>query len=308
MNNFYTSDFPSLQGFNVILSSKIPFDESSHIKQNYNLAVLSERKYPESTWFLRGSSRVYGNEEVAVKNVFGFSHLIGYEDLAKKYQEPKGFVWGYNDKILYEEASSILSKERNKCMFMVIKLLNQHQPVFGEIRNASELPEEIVSHSNDIVKAIYDADKLLKEFIEECEKNNIVDDKTLILITADHYPPLGYGHTELIKPDYHFQLGRLPLIFYSKKKDVFEGLNTTRLCCQLDIAPTLCELLGFDIPKEYMGQSLLSDNFKPRSIGILNNEKLFFQSGNIKFFESLVKPATDTLAIRKWINNLSADL
>ena len=78
------------------------------------------------------------------------------------------------------------------------------------------------------------------------------------------------------------------------------------LCCQLDIAPTLCELLGFEIPKEYMGQSLLSENFKSRSIGILNNEKVFYSSPDLVFSDSLTSPATDTVVIRKWINNLSA--
>lgn len=306
MNDFYTSDFPSLQGFNVILSSKIPFDESNHNKQKYNFASLFEVNNTASTWFLRGSSRVYGNEDVAVKNVFGFSHLIGYEDLAQKYQEPNGWVWGYNDKTLYEEATSILIKERNKSLFMVIKLLNQHQPIFSEIRNASGLPESVHNHPSNIVKAIYDADKLLREFIEGCEKANIIDDKTLVIITADHYPPLGYGHTELIKSDYHFQLGRLPLIFYTKQKEIFKNLMEEELCCQLDIAPTLCELLGFEIPKEYMGQSLLSENFKPRSIGILNNEKVFYSSPDLVFSDSLTSPATDTVVIRKWINNLSA--
>ena len=304
LNNFYTSDFPSLQGFNVILSSKIPFNESSRIKQWYNLASLLESKYPDSTWFLRGSSRVYGNEDIAVKNIFGFSHLIGYEDLSKKYREPNGFVWGYNDYFLYEEASNILSNESKDKVFMVIKLLNQHQPVFSEIYRNLDLPDNVKKHPNDIVRAIYDADKLIKSFIEGCEKNHIINDRTLVIITADHYPPLGYGHTELIKSDYHFQLGKLPLIVYTKQKEVFKNLDKDMLCCQLDIAPTLCELLGFDIPKEYMGQSLLSENFIPRSIGILNNERVFFQSEKLTFSESLINPATETVVIRKWINNL----
>ncbi len=306
MNNFYTSDFPSLQGFNVILSSKIPFDESSKVKQDYNLASLIEAKYPESTYFLRGSSRVYGNEEIAVKNIFGFSHLIGYEDLAQKYKEPLGFVWGYNDLFLYQEALNILYNERNRRLLMVIKLLNQHQPVSSRIFDALVFPKTVYYSQNEIIKAVYDADKRLKDFIENCEKNNIIDDKTLILITSDHYPPLGYGHTDLIKSDSDFQLGKLPLIFYSKNKEAFKDINEDVLCCQLDIAPTLCELLGFDIPKEYMGQSLLSENFKPRSIGILNNETVFFQSEKLNFSENLIKPATETVAIRKWINNLLA--
>ena len=306
MNNFYTSDFPSLQGFNVILSSKIPFYESDNSKQHYNLACLFDTKYLNSTWFLRGSSRVYGNEEIAFKSVFGFSNLIGYEDLAKKYKEPLGFVWGYKDLVLYNEAFTILSDEQRKPLFMVIKLLNQHQPVLTEVRNAIDLPDSVSNHPNEIVKIIYDADKLLRAFIEYCENNNIIDDKTLVVITADHYPPLGYGHTDLIKSDYHFQLGKLPLIFYSKNKEAFKNLNQDLLCCQLDIAPTLCELLGFDIPKEYMGQSMLSEKFKPRSIGILNNETVFFQSEKLNFSENLINPATETLVIRKWINNLTA--
>ena len=75
------------------------------------------------------------------------------------------------------------------------------------------------------VKAIYDADKLLKDFIYKCEASCIIDENTLIVVTADHYPPLGYGHTELVKSDNHFQLGKLPLIFYSKQKEVFYNLD-----------------------------------------------------------------------------------
>lgn len=306
LNNYFTSDFPSLQGFNAILSSKIPFNESSCIRQDYNLAALLESKYPYSTWFLRGSSRVYGNEEIAVTKVFGFSNLIGYEDLVQKYKEPVGWTWGYLDDVIYDEAFNIQNNKPDNRL-MVIKLLNQHQPAFPELVNALGLPDTVSNHKNEIVKIIYDANKHLKEFIERCEQNNVIDDKTLVLITSDHYPPLGYGHTELIKSDYHFQLGKLPLIFYSKNKEAFKYINEDVLCCQLDIAPTLCELLGFDIPKEYLGQSLLSENFKPRSIGILNNETVFFQSEKLNFSESLINPATETVVIRKWINNLLAN-
>lgn len=305
LNNFYTSDFPSLQGFNVLLSSKIPFNENNHNNQKYNLATLMENKYPKSTWFFRGSSRVYGNEEIAVSKVFGFSHLIGYEDLALKYKEPKGYVWGYLDNILYSEAIDTLLTIKNSRYFMILKLLNQHQPIFSSIANSSGQPKSVSEHSNNIVKSIYDADKLLKKFVALCEENNILDEKTLLIVTSDHYPPLGYGHKDLIKDENcHSQLGKLPFIFVTKNKEVFKSINENTLCCQLDIAPTLCELLGFPIPKEYMGQSLLSSEFKNRSIGLLNNETLFFQSESLEFAENISNVATSTIAIRKWLNNL----
>lgn len=307
LTNFYTSDFPSLQGFNALLSSKIPFIEQNHNKQNYNLASLLEQKFPNSTWFLRGSSRIYGNEEIAVKNIFGFSHLIGYEDLANTYPEPKGYVWGYKDSILYDKAFNILSNNDNEVSLMVVKLLNQHQPVFKYIINAPNQPPSVLTNKSDIVKAIYNADKEIKDFITRCEMNSIIDEKTLVIITADHYPPLGYGHTELIKSESNFQLGKLPLIFYSKQKDIFKNLNSNLLCCQLDIAPTLCYLLGLEIPCEHMGQNLLSPDFYPRSIGILNNQSIFFQSEKLELSESLINPATSSIAIKKWINNLLAN-
>ncbi len=303
-SNFYTSDFPSLQGFNALLGSKIPFNASNHSRQNYNLASMLEQKESGSTWFLRGSSRAYGNEEIAVRNIFGFSNLIGYEDLAKSYPEPEGYVWGYEDNILYDKAYNILSDEKNRCSLMIIKLLNQHQPVSESIVNAPDQPESVKSHPSKIVKAIYDADKQIKNFINRCESSSLIDDKTLIIITADHYPPLGYEHTELVKSDNHFQLGKLPLIFYSKQKNMFKDLNPQAQSCQLDIAPTLCYLLGLEIPQEQIGQNLLSSNYIPRSIGILNRETLFFQSENFEFTESLSRPATSTIAIKKWINNL----
>ena len=90
-------------------------------------------------------------------------------------------------------------------------------------------------------------------------------------------------------------------------KDIFKNLNSDLLCCQLDIAPTLCYLLGLEIPCEHMGQNLLSPDFYPRTIGILNNESIFFQSEKLEFSESLINPATSTIAIKKWINNLLAN-
>ena len=308
LTNFYTADCPSLQGLNVILSGKMPFNINSQKLQEHNLAAMFEKKHKDSTWFLRGYSRVYGSEEITIQNVFGFSKLIGYEDLAKMYPEPGQFTWGFWDSTIYAEALNILSKIKDKNYFILINLLNQHQPISDAIVKAPGQPESVKKHPNDLVKAIFNTDQLLKEFITTCESEGIIDERTLIVITSDHYPPLGYGHTELINTNPAIQLGKLPLIFFTKQKQAFADLETNKLCCQLDIAPTICQILGMPIPEQYMGHSLLDKNFKGRNIGILNNETVFFQSDKFDFSESLSEPATKTIAIKKWINNLDASL
>ena len=84
------------------------------------------------------------------------------------------------------------------------------------------------------------------------------------------------------------------------------NLKSNTLCCQLDLAPTLCELLGLESSDEYIGQSLLSSKFEERSIGLLNNQKLYYQSDSFEFVENLSEPATTTIVIQKWINNLTS--
>lgn len=304
-DNFYTSDFPSLQGFNAILSSRIPFDETSSKPQKYNIARLLEEKTQGSTYFLRGSSRVYGGEDVSVSTVFGFSHLIGYEDLTAKYPEPPSYTWGYMDNILFSEAVSIMEQNKDKEYFMVLKLLNQHQPIFDLVSEKQNQPASVSSHRNEIVKAIYDADCLIKQFLSIAKADNLFDDDTLFILTADHYPPLGYGHTELVTEEFCSQLGKLPLVFISNRNQFFSGMDSKTISCQLDIAPTLCYLKGLKQPGEYLGQNLLQTH-RGMSLGVLNGKTLTVKTEELDFSESLYSPATTTASIKKWINNLTA--
>lgn len=306
LDNFYTSDFPSLEGFNAILSGRIPLRHDLKQKQNYNIATIFENNIAsDSTFFLRGSSRVYGGEELTILNKFGFSNLIGYEDLVGNYPEPHRYTWGYRDDVLYTEALKIMNIRKEKSSLIILKLLNQHQPISKSVINMVDMPLSVKDDTSDIVKAIYEANRQLEIFISTMKSENLLDDETLIIVTADHYPPLGYGHTEITDEQSHFQLGKLPLIFVANNKDYFSTLDQQQICCQLDLAPTICSLIGQPTPPEHMGRNLL-EKASNRSIGILNNKTIFFHSENYDFSENMNNPATQTAYIKKWINNLNA--
>ena len=305
-DNFYASNFPSLEGFNAILGGRAVFNKSDIQRQKYNLASIFESISPNSTLFLRGTSRYYGSENITIEKIFGFSKLVGYENLTVKYPEPASYRWGYNDKYLYEEAINYMKDNKEKMFFIAIKLLNQHQPISSAISDSEILPESIKSLNNSIISSIYDANYYIQHFIEKLEQEKLLDDETLVIITSDHYPPLGYGHTNLVNSNEHLQLGKLPLIFISTNLTPLANISSKKKYCQIDIAPTICDLIGYPKSKEHQGNSMLQADFPSRSIGILNQNSVFVQTDDITFEESLSSPATNTKAILKWINNLNS--
>lgn len=128
----------------------------------------------------------------------------------------------------------------------------------------------------------------------------------MIVITADHYPPLGYGHAELVKSEYSSQLGKLPLIFVTTNSKSLEKIDKSKKYCQIDLAPTICNLIDYPVPEEYQGNSMFNPDFPSRAIGVLNKGSVYYQNDSSMFIESLANPATSTKAIVKWVNNLNS--
>lgn len=90
--------------------------------------------------------------------------------------------------------------------------------------------------------------------------HHILDD-TLIVITADHgeelleHGDLGHGST-LIHSKHYEELLRIPLIFYCPKL-IETGRTVPAMVEQVDILPTVFALMGWPIPAEVQGRSLL---------------------------------------------------
>lgn len=112
-------------------------------------------------------------------------------------------------------------------------------------------PPDMVGHTGQYeptVKACEATDKAIKKILEACNKHGYV-----LLITADH----GNAETmidEIGGPVTSHTTNRVPFLMTGPRK--FKEI--THNAALGDVAPTVLELLGFDIPPEMTGQSLLA--------------------------------------------------
>lgn len=120
------------------------------------------------------------------------------------------------------------------------------------------LTEEIPEPTRRAVVGLYDAevsstDAALEHFFSALTERGRLDD-AVVVVTADHGEELWdhgmFGHHHSL----HAEVLRVPLLVrlpgQSARRDVREAVSL------LDVAPTLLELLGLDVPAHFEGRSL----------------------------------------------------
>jgi arylsulfatase len=109
--------------------------------------------------------------------------------------------------------------------------------------------------------ALYDAeirffDEGLRSMVASLDARGVLDN-ALIVITADHGEELldhgGLGHGKTVELE---QL-RIPLVFAGGVAERWAGVQVSETVRNLDLAPTLVELAGAEIPPDFEGRSLL---------------------------------------------------
>ncbi len=127
-------------------------------------------------------------------------------------------------------------------------------------------------------------DKALEHLLAQLEKEGIAD-KTLIAISADHYP---YGIDEETieefighKAEENFEFYESTFILYTKD---MEPITIDKPCSSLDIIPTLSNLLGLEYDSRLlMGRDIFSDS---EPLVIFNNKSFITDKGK---YNSLTK-------------------
>lgn len=126
--------------------------------------------------------------------------------------------------------------------------------------------KELVEHldASEPVKAYYacniELDKAMESLIKQLEEKGVLD-KTVIAISADHYP-YGLEKEEIDeiaghKVEENFELYKNAFILWAKDR---ETVVIDKPCSSLDIIPTLSNLFGLEYDSRLlMGRDMLSD-------------------------------------------------
>ena len=128
--------------------------------------------------------------------------------------------------------------------------------------NGGELSASSVTNYYD--NGVVQADAIIKGIFESLKQKGYLE-TSLVVILADHGEALGqrdrslYGHVNDLYQEYI----RIPLLIYDDLEAKYANLN---YATQIDVAPTVLDRLGLEIPSNWQGRSLLSPDAERYSL------------------------------------------
>lgn len=258
-DHYYTANKPTTQGLNSMFLSQLIYTDDQSFENNATLfKVLAKNGY--DTMFLEATSQYYNDEFRAYKKRFGMNIYRAKEDLEKEgYIGSSG--WGFHNDVMYEETIRILDQNRNKKLFLVTKTIDSHQPYPYCGLSKDDIPAAINDQANNVfLKGIYWENITFQKFFHDLEYRNLLDDKTLIIITSDHnpHPSQNNHYKRLGEGDLSLTIAPIPLLFISPNLQPFHNFSSAAFASQIDFAPTLLGILGISSPLEFSGKNMLT--------------------------------------------------
>ena len=251
----------TLYGLTVIFTSH-PFVREV-VENHYPVSfvrMLKERGF--HTAFLRGANETYMSENILFQEA-GFENVVGATYFQKRAEyAPYVNWWGLLDRKLFDYALEYLSEHKNEKTFITVLTVDSHVPL-GRLDYLDEKYTEI-DHKDykmpTLPRAFARFGQDVERFLDGLKKNGLWDDKTLVLIMPDHPSYSNMPTVDLFTP-FKPEYDNLPFIILTKNK-ISAKITDNPLASQLDIAPTVLDLLNIEPPKAFFGHSLFDTNAK----------------------------------------------
>jgi arylsulfatase A-like enzyme len=119
---------------------------------------------------------------------------------------------------------------------------------------SSTTPEEAHTLEARYDESIKYVDHFVGDFLDQATR--LLGDDTVVIVTADHGENFGHGYGQHAGPALYESVIHIPLII--KLPHQTRGQRTSVLAQQIDIGPTLAELVGLGVPSSWEGRSLLN--------------------------------------------------
>ena len=258
----YATGTRTVRGLEALSLGTPPIPGQAIVRRpgNEHLATVGEvlRRQGYETLFLYGGYGYFDN-----MNAYYAGNNYRVVDRTDFPKASVGFanVWGVADEFLFDNSLAQLDKTHaaGKPFLAQIMTTSNHRPYTypdGRIDIASP------GGRNGAVKY---TDYAIGHFIDQARKKPWFAD-TLFVIVADHCAAAA-GKTRLPVPGYH-----IPLILYAPA--LLKPGRDDRLASQIDIPPTLLDVMGLPGDGHFFGQSLFEQNNLGRRAFISNYQEL----------------------------------
>jgi phosphoglycerol transferase MdoB-like AlkP superfamily enzyme len=206
--------------------------------------VLGKNGY--STYFLHGAHNGSMHFDTFSK-IAGFENFVGLNEFPKDNKDDFDEVWGVLDEPMLQYAVKTID-EAPKPVMLSVFTLSSHHPYYIPPKYRGKFPKGTL----EIHETIGYTDNAVREFFASAEKKPWFN-HTIFVITADH------THKSE-KKKYANLIGgwRVPLFIYVPGlKDGKVKTSAERITQQVDVAPSIYDLLGLEVPDHLLvGQSV----------------------------------------------------
>lgn len=255
--NIYCTGTRSVRGIEAIVSGFLPTASRSVVKLGnsqtgfFTIADALKRKGYDTS-FIYGGMANFDNM-ASFFNGNGFNKVIDEPDFDKSKSIFKG-VWGYSDEDLVVKANDLFKSYGEKPFFSLMFSTSNHEP-FEFPDDRIELYEE---PKNTVNNAIKYADYAIGKFFELAKKESYYDN-TIFVVVADHNTRTYGDH---LVPIHKFHIPAI-ILGPGITPETYD-----KLCSQIDLAPTLLDLMGLDVETPMPGRDLLKlpDSIPGRAI------------------------------------------
>ena len=253
LTNLYATGNRTVRGLEALTLCVPPTPGESIVKRKDNKnkfttgSVFKSKGY--SVKYLYGGYSYFDN----MKDFFGGN---GYDIIDRDNFTPEEItfanIWGVRDEDMARKAIKEMNAQAKtgKPFFNHWMTVSNHRP-FTYPEGRIDIPGTAKSRQGGVKYTDY----ALKLFFELAKKESWFKD-TVFVIVADHCASSA-GRTELPLDRY-----RIPCLIYA---DFLEAEQIDKLASQIDVMPTVMELLNFSYESKFLGQDIFSRFYKPRA-------------------------------------------
>lgn len=247
--NAYANGRQSIHGMSSVLagipSLKDAFTSSPYSNQKIQSIVSVSNEMGYDTSFFHGAPN--GSMGfLGFGNILEFKHYYGKNEFNND-AEFDG-IWGIWDEPFFQFFAQTLNQKKSPFMATLFSVSSHHPYKIPE-----KYSGKFKKGTLEIHQTIGYTDFAMKKFFETAKKMPWYNN-TIFVFVADHTNQIGY-------PEYEKAMNRfaIPILFYSPNPNFNLKGEITEPAQQMDIYPTLADLMGYNKKFRSWGRSLVSD-------------------------------------------------
>ncbi len=266
--NAYANGWKSIHGVSSVIAG-IPsfqnaFTSSPYPQQKIESLVSTLKSVGYDTSFFHGAPN-------GSMGFLGFGNILGYDHYYGKteYNNDADFdgVWGIWDEPFFQFFNKTLSQKKHPFMATMFTV-SSHEPYKVPEKYVGKFPMGKVN----INQCIGYTDNALRRFFDAAKKESWYSN-TIFVLVADHGNTIAYDEYKK-----EFNKNTVPILFFSPNEK-YVGVNND-WAQQIDIYPTLLDMIGYQKPFRSWGRSLINDKQVAPFVIKYGSNMYQFMSGN----------------------------